>query len=1216
MTQIVTHARTRKHQALMLSCASAALAATLLMPQKAHAQAFIGTPTTTSGTVNYSRSTPGIETITIRSNRATINWTAANQQRGGGAIDFLPAGNTATFTSSGAIADYTVLNRIVPESGQPIALNGTVISTLQESNAPGGHIWFYAPGGIVVGATAVFNVGSLLLSTNDITSFGTTANGFNATFSGAAGSTSAIQIQNGAQINALQQNSYVALVAPRIEQAGKVRVNGSAAYVAGEQLSMTMNQGLFDIQVDVGTTDSNGVVHSGETSGPANGTAADHHKIYMVAVPKNQALTMLLGGQVGFDDAVSASVENGAILLSSGWGVHDSDGSGQYYNVNRGLNAGIDIASGHFTSDVTAWGQGVLQATAESADIRFDGNVTLNSWAGSGPIYTTLTADNGHHIDVAGDVNLLSSDATSFGSSQIVALSGGSVDIGGSASLISWNGTDGGDVQLQAAGGSINIGGSAFLSAPGNGGSPISSQNAGADSVGGSVTVEASNGGTVTTGDLILDASGHGQGNLGGGPAGAGYGGDIFVFAQDGALTVNGNLTAHADGIGGNATTGTGGPGVGGSIDIESVDGGSISGGILTASASATGGNGGTPGFDQGGDIELFAESWGAAQPTTLSFDAMNLDANGTRGAGGSIALFASGGAITADSLVAHTNGGASGGFIELGSDDFGSLQFGSVDASANGGDNGGFILASSGSGSTIDLGDASLSASGGFGGFIWLFAGTCLDCDGGDEFAAQAAALPAGGGIGASDLTLNTSGNIFVTLSGGADVSVSGALNGNAGQFISLVDDGTGGAIRAHDLNLSSITLDSNADIIADTANFTTASDMALGNVNAAQSATFTAGTLAAFNGTISSPTITVTSGDIDVGGSLGASGVTNLLTLNAVSNGQPIILGNGPAAPGQYHLGGEAGDIRATSVVINAQGTAPDVQVFDANIDGSATSGGGVTNLTLNTTGNVFVNGLVDWINAGPSDTLTINAGNSIQVNTDTGGIQITNGAGALAGTLALNANNVWVASGTVLDQLVADVNFVDRDTALGTNSGIDNPQGFIRAGTITAGVTTSFLVQNSGTPQLFAGIDTGAGGLSVTSTGTTPAILIIYGRQTAANGTVITNLDFVGSVDVGGTGGFTPGSSVNGCEIGAAASCDQPTFIIDMSSILGPIDQAKDDDDKKKDEQGDEGETRIDPALRLINTTPINTDHTINEPVTSGGDVVVGGGPVQPN
>ena len=38
----------------------------------------------------------------------------------------------------------------------------------------------------------------------------------------------------------------------------------------------------------------------------------------MVAVPKNQALTMLLsGGTVGFD-ATSASFENGQIVLSSG----------------------------------------------------------------------------------------------------------------------------------------------------------------------------------------------------------------------------------------------------------------------------------------------------------------------------------------------------------------------------------------------------------------------------------------------------------------------------------------------------------------------------------------------------------------------------------------------------------------------------------------------------------------------------------------------------------------------------------------------------------------------------------------------------------------------------------------------------------------------------------------------------------------------------------
>jgi len=69
----------------------------------------------------------------------------------------------------------------------------------------------------------------------------------------------------------------------------------------------------------------------------------------MVAVPKNQALTMLLGGTVGFDDSVSASVDNGHILLSSGWGVHDLNGAGQYIDVNRGLNSGIDIEAGNYT---------------------------------------------------------------------------------------------------------------------------------------------------------------------------------------------------------------------------------------------------------------------------------------------------------------------------------------------------------------------------------------------------------------------------------------------------------------------------------------------------------------------------------------------------------------------------------------------------------------------------------------------------------------------------------------------------------------------------------------------------------------------------------------------------------------------------------------------------------------------------------------------------
>lgn len=376
-----------KCSALLMSCTAATLA---FAPQGARAQAFQGSISSSTGSVSRAPTTNTTETITIGSAKATINWSPTDTQKGGGAIDFLPNGNSATFTSTPGIADYTVLNRIIPtDSTRPIALNGHVISTLQGTNAIGGKVWFYSPGGIVVGASAVFDVGGLLLTANDVSNFTTDSNGFSGAFGAATGSASKVQIQSGAQINALQPGSYVALVAPRVEQHGNVRVNGSAAYVAGEKVSLTMNQGLFDIQVFVGTSDANGVVHDGSTTGPANTAALDNHSIYMVAVPKNQALTMLLGGTVGFD-ATSAAFDNGQIVLSAGYNV---SGSSFGNAANAGAPANLSIDEGHFTSNVsgTATGQVLVSgsgtgniamassAHASSASIKFDDNATFHS---------------------------------------------------------------------------------------------------------------------------------------------------------------------------------------------------------------------------------------------------------------------------------------------------------------------------------------------------------------------------------------------------------------------------------------------------------------------------------------------------------------------------------------------------------------------------------------------------------------------------------------------------------------------------------------------------------------------------------------------------------------------------------------------------------------------------------------------------------------------
>src|SRR4051794_3584553 len=159
MVQHRANPRARRRGALLRVSAFAALStspavalATPAIPTHPPLAAFQAHMSTVSGIVSRVGTSPTTETITIGSSTATLNWSPFDQQIGGGAIDFLPSGNVATFTSASGITDYTVLNRIVPtDATRAISLNGQVISTLQGTHATGGRIWFYSPGGIVVG---------------------------------------------------------------------------------------------------------------------------------------------------------------------------------------------------------------------------------------------------------------------------------------------------------------------------------------------------------------------------------------------------------------------------------------------------------------------------------------------------------------------------------------------------------------------------------------------------------------------------------------------------------------------------------------------------------------------------------------------------------------------------------------------------------------------------------------------------------------------------------------------------------------------------------------------------------------------------------------------------------------------------------------------------------------------------------------------------------
>src|SRR5207253_5408782 len=94
MTQL--RPRRSNRRKLLISCASLAIATAAISPKKADAQAFNGTPTTTSGSVSYARANPNVETITISSSTAKIDW-AADDGNTSGTLNFQPSANTAIY---------------------------------------------------------------------------------------------------------------------------------------------------------------------------------------------------------------------------------------------------------------------------------------------------------------------------------------------------------------------------------------------------------------------------------------------------------------------------------------------------------------------------------------------------------------------------------------------------------------------------------------------------------------------------------------------------------------------------------------------------------------------------------------------------------------------------------------------------------------------------------------------------------------------------------------------------------------------------------------------------------------------------------------------------------------------------------------------------------------------------------------------------------------
>jgi filamentous hemagglutinin family protein len=660
---------------LLATCAVAAIATvTVSMPLRAQTLApggFQGSHVVVNGTADVTQS--GTNTLVqINAPRAIINWTANDAASGGGAINFLPQGRSVDFVNGDRSGNYIVLNRIgAADPNRPIALNGTVRSTLSTfaGGAQGGQVWFYAPSGLLIGSTAQINVGSLLLTANNVTDDDFLDGDSSFSFSRANSNASVViegpdsEGPSGARISAISRDSYVAIVAPRIVQAGSVRVNGSAAYVAAEQVDMTISGSLFDIAVQVGSDAAapggNTVEHSGQTTltntldetgyGPS---PQGPREAIMIAVPKNDAVTMLVSGGIAYQQAADAVVVDGKIILSAGYNV-----SGGAIGTVAPVDDPADTAKVVIGSIVAGEADGrslqsmdlVARATDTAAigtpaSSRFGGDVTLRGARGA----NVTATGTGQSIQIAGNLTVDSSGFEDAGAQKasLIAENGGTITVGGNVAVQA-NATGGTSLvnsrtaEMIANNGTIQVNGAVNISADGTVGSRL--VLGAVNATGGTAQIQKTGTGSITVGNTTtVSASAVGRNG------GSGTGGTASVTSAGGLSLANG-VTVLATGTGGRGLNG--GPSEVGST--SATDGGAGRGG--TASVTVSGDN-------ALGGVGISATGRGGAggdSPTSFG----NPGAGGV-GDGGTASFTATSGTNTLNGLIVNSSeSGGDGGF-------------------------------------------------------------------------------------------------------------------------------------------------------------------------------------------------------------------------------------------------------------------------------------------------------------------------------------------------------------------------------------------------------------------------------------------------------------------------------------------------------------------------------------------------------------------------
>ena len=469
--------------------------------------------------------------INLRAQTTVIDWQGFN----------IPEDHTINFSNGRIVpGGAAVLNRDVSTNSS--RLLGNLTSARDVS------VWVYNGNGILAGSKSVFNTGSLVLSTLDISPADFIASSNNFRLRSATGTEqSAITIANGAKITVDGETRGLVMVAPKIQADGEFVAKGqdvafvaasdvTMAYGAGSPLSVTINRGTAVVgpsQVVQGRVEGNNVLFA----------LASQDTITNALLQVNADVTSVSAGSRG-------------IVLSAG----RTSGVG-------GVTLGSDVPA-----------TGGIVATSINGTLSTQGSNGDFVLAGTGAI-----AVQGE-IGTRGDATIIAGGALAMTGSitalDDVRLTGAGIAFGGAISpnLEETSITAADQVQLVSTGGNITATGPLLLRSGASGNDSLAIETRG-----------------TAGGDILLgDAS-----NL---VAGSDRGGALSLRLRDGASAVTlGNVAARGirSAVGGAATANglktTGMVSIGNASvrDTLAIDAGGITGGVLLSDGAITLASGG-----------------------------------------------------------------------------------------------------------------------------------------------------------------------------------------------------------------------------------------------------------------------------------------------------------------------------------------------------------------------------------------------------------------------------------------------------------------------------------------------------------------------------------------------------------------------------------------------------------------------------------------------